>query len=58
MKQLLAQQEVLFPNLFKNLQAALYPLISKSETGLEKRVVTGMEKAAVTRIEKGEDSCD
>ena len=36
MKQLLAQQEVLFPKLFKSLRAALYPLIAKSRTGLEK----------------------
>lgn len=37
MKQLLAQQEVQFPNLFKSLRSALHPLISKSKTGLEKR---------------------
>ena len=39
MKQLLAQQEVLFPKLFKSLRAALHPLIAKSRTGLEKGVV-------------------
>lgn len=37
MKQLLAHQEVLFPNLFQSLRTALHPLISKSKTGLEKR---------------------
>ena len=37
MKQLLAQQEVLFPNLFQSLRSALKPLISKDKTGLEKR---------------------
>ena len=39
MKQLLAQQEVQFPNLFKSLRSALQPLISKSKTGLEKRIL-------------------
>merc|ERR1719219_3349118 len=39
MKQLLAQQEVLFPKLFKSLRAALHPLIAKSRTGLEKGIV-------------------
>ena len=37
MKQLLAHQEVLFPNLFQSLRSALHPLISKSKTGMEKR---------------------
>ncbi|XP_065058948.1 uncharacterized protein LOC135686606 [Rhopilema esculentum] len=34
-KQLLAQQEILFPNLFSSIQTALKPLFSKSRTGLE-----------------------
>jgi len=37
MKQLLAQQEVLFPNLFQTLRSSLHPLISKAKTGMEKR---------------------
>eukprot|EP00794_Sanderia_malayensis_P006974 gene6974-7759_t len=34
-KQLLAHQEVLFPNLFSSIQTALKPLTSKNRTGLE-----------------------
>lgn len=43
MKQLLAHQEVLFPNLFQSLRTALHPLISKSKTGLEKRDLSSGE---------------
>lgn len=35
MKQLLAQQEVLFPGLFWSLKRALVPLFSIEKTGLE-----------------------
>ena len=37
-KQLLAQQEVLFPHLFESLRAALRPLYSIGRTGLESRL--------------------
>eukprot|EP00112_Aurelia_sp_Birch-Aquarium-sp1_P009486 Seg208.7 transcript_id=Seg208.7/GoldUCD/mRNA.D3Y31 product=tRNA-cytidine protein_id=Seg208.7/GoldUCD/D3Y31 len=35
MKQLLANQEILFPNLFSSIQTSLKPLFSKNRTGLE-----------------------
>lgn len=38
MKQLLAAQEVKFPNLYQSLRNALLPLMSISETGLEDRL--------------------
>ena len=38
MKQLLAQQEVLFPHLFESLRSALRPLYAISKTGLESRL--------------------
>ena len=37
MKQLLAAQELLFPNLFQSLQTAMKPLMAKNRTGLEAR---------------------
>eukprot|EP01135_Chromosphaera_perkinsii_P003530 Nk52_evm3s247 gene=Nk52_evmTU3s247 len=37
MKQLLASQEVLFPNLFPSLQRAMHPLYSKNKVGMEGR---------------------
>lgn len=38
MKQLLAQQEVLFPRMFESLRSAMRPLYSISRTGLESRL--------------------
>ncbi|XP_066919194.1 uncharacterized protein [Clytia hemisphaerica] len=46
MKQLLAHQEVLFPNLFQSLRSALHPLISKSKTGMEKKSFLEEEEKA------------
>lgn len=35
MKQLLAQQEIIFPGLFWSLRSALHPLVAVPKTGLE-----------------------
>ena len=35
MKQLLAQQELLFPRLYWNMKTALFPLITIDKTGME-----------------------
>lgn len=43
-KQLLAQQEILFPRLFWSLRSALHPLISFRHTGEESRVYTRHRK--------------
>jgi len=37
MKQLLAQQELIFPRLFQSLQCAIRPLFAKNRTGMESR---------------------
>lgn len=44
MKQVLAQQEVLFPDLFKSLKTALHPCLAKDKTGLEKRAINENEE--------------
>ncbi len=36
-KQLLAAQEILFPNLFKSLQSALKPLMARKRTQIENK---------------------
>ncbi|PNF15326.1 hypothetical protein B7P43_G00938 [Cryptotermes secundus] len=43
-KQLLAQQEILFPRLFWSLRSALHPLISFRHTGEESRIYTRHRK--------------
>lgn len=41
MKQLLAAQEHMFPNIYNSLRSAMQPLISISQTGMEKQTKTG-----------------
>jgi hypothetical protein len=36
-KQLLASQEILFPNLFKSIQSALKPLLARKRTQMENK---------------------
>lgn len=38
MKQLLAAQEIKFPNLYQSLRNALYPLMSINATGIEDKL--------------------
>jgi hypothetical protein len=41
MKQLLAAQEHMFPNIYNSLRSAMQPLMAITETGLEKQSKTG-----------------
>ena len=53
-KQLLAQQELLFPRLYWNLKTALFPVMRIDRTGLES-VVFGRAIADATEVEDDEE---
>merc|ERR1712055_120294 len=53
-KQLLAQQELLFPRLYWNLKTALFPVMRIDRTGLES-VVFGRALADATEVEDDEE---
>lgn len=58
-KQLLAQQEILFPKLFWSLRCAIYPLISFRNTGEESRVFSRPRRRGQQRaksVESGAES--
>ncbi|KAG8224975.1 hypothetical protein J437_LFUL003353, partial [Ladona fulva] len=50
-KQLLAQQEILFPRLFWSLRSALHPLMSVRRTGVESRLFSSIAR----RVPSGEE---
>ena len=57
MKQLLAQQELLYPRLYWNLKTALYPVMRVHRTGLES-VIFGRsdgQKSLGMATEEGDD---
>ena len=49
-KQLLAQQEILFPRLFWSLRSALHPLLSFRHTGEESRAYTRHRKYSHSHV--------
>ncbi len=53
-KQLLAQQELLFPRLYQSLRAAMMPAMSVGRTGLESRIF-GRASKGITDQDEDED---
>jgi tRNA(Ile)-lysidine synthase TilS/MesJ len=48
-KQLLAAQEILFPNLYQSFQSALKPLMSINRTGMESRLLSSVQSTLKAR---------
>ena len=57
MKQVLAQQELLYPRLYWNLKTALYPVIRIDKTGLES-VMFGKNSLSSDSHDNDEDDDD
>ncbi|XP_047121332.1 uncharacterized protein LOC124804985 [Schistocerca piceifrons] len=57
-KQLLAQQEILFPKLFWSLRSALHPLISFRQTGEESKAYARHRKHSSNMMERAQDSSE
>ncbi len=54
-KQLLAQQELLFPRLYWSLKSAMYPVMNIRATGVESKVFGGKNQPDAEREEGSED---
>jgi len=55
-KQLLAQQELLFPRLYWNLKTALYPVLRVNKTGME-TAIFGKQSAAILENKQDDAAC-
>jgi len=53
-KQLLAQQEILFPKLYDSIRSAIHPLMAINKTGLESTTRSSKKKAGDTTDKSGE----